>query len=304
MEDTDYLIMLGLPIAIYSWRKNRSNIDTSQIFTLKMVGMLHVSAFLWLFGSIFYIVSADYTLVSHSILLSNLSGVFIIVLNLIRFIPVHSLEIIGTIIVVIFSIIFMNDEGSSKLKGETDIIKGDILALIWMPFYAFYFMVNSEILKKIPAMVILVVINIIQFSAFIIYYMWVSDIGVLFSFDPIEGMLGWASPKYLVFTVFLFGPIAGILGVGGYIILLDYFPAHVVASMFLLEPVSGQIVGIILGQDNFPGIVTYLGALGIWVGLGMVIRGDYLMKKREVWREEITFDEEEWEMSYESILLK
>jgi len=91
----------------------------------------------------------------------------------------------------------------------------------------------------------------------------VSNFGLFFSFDPVYGIFGWASPKYLLFSTFFFGPIAGLLGVGGYIILLEYFPSHIVASIFLLEPVSGQIVGIVLGQDNFPGIITYLGAFGI-----------------------------------------
>ena len=165
------MIMLGLPIYIYIWWKNRKEIDNSQVFTIKTLWQLHISAFLWLGGSIFYIASADYTLVSHSILLANLGGVLIIVLNLIRFIPVHRLEIIGTAIVVIFSAIFMNDEGSNKARGETNIIKGDIIALIAMPFYAFYFVINTEILKKMPSMVILFLVNFIQFYTFTIYFM-------------------------------------------------------------------------------------------------------------------------------------
>ena len=163
--------MLGLPFAIYSWWKNKSDIEDSNVFSLKILGQLHLSAFLWLFGSIFYIASSDYTLVSHSILLANLAGVFIIILNLIRFIPVHRLEIFGTLIVVIFAIVFINDNGSTKSRGTTDILKGDMLALLCMPFYALYFIVNTELLKRIPAMIILVLTNFIQFYVFIGYFL-------------------------------------------------------------------------------------------------------------------------------------
>lgn len=95
-----------------------------------------------------------------------------------------------------------------------------------------------------------------------------------FSFDPVVGILGWASTEYFIISVLLIGPVTGLIGAGSYIFMLDYFPSHIVASIFLLEPVTGQFLGIMLGQDNFPGYATYLGALGILLGLGLTIKGD------------------------------
>ena len=130
------------------------------------------------------------------------------------------------------------------------------------------------------------------------------DFQTFFSFDPINGIFGWASSKYLLFSAIFMGPIAGVVGVGGYIILLDYFPSHIVASIFLLEPVSGQIVGIILGQDNFPGIVTYLGAFGMLLGIAIMMRGDYLMKNKEIPEGELELIEgEDIELSSKNSLL-
>mmetsp|Transcript_4007 Transcript_4007/g.4637 ORF Transcript_4007/g.4637 Transcript_4007/m.4637 type:complete len:80 (-) Transcript_4007:503-742(-) len=76
-----------------------------------------------------YVLSSDYTLVSHSILIANTGGILIVALNLIRAIPVHKLEIYGTIIVVVFVLLFINDGSSTKTNGETNILKGDLIAM-------------------------------------------------------------------------------------------------------------------------------------------------------------------------------
>jgi len=275
--------------------------DPKQIFTLKTFVELLASSFLWLFGSLLYIRSSDYTLVSHSVLLANSGGVLIIILNVIRLLPVHKLEIIGMIVVVIASIIFVNDGGSTKLNGSTNIMYGDILALLSMPFYAVYYLVNGSILTKMPSMVILHLVNIIQLFILFIYFLCTSSPSLFFSFDPHFGVLGWASTEYLLFSLCLVGPIAGILGVGGYIFLLDYFPSHIAASVFLLEPVIGQGIGIVLGQDNFPGWITYFGVLSILFGLGLTIRGDLIKKGKE--QNEEMEQNEVMELSERSLLV-
>jgi len=47
----------------------------------------------------------------------------------------------------------------------------------------------------------------------------------------------------------------------------------------LLEPILGQIIGLILGQDYFPHIITFIGAIGIIVGIGLTIKGNMLKEK-------------------------
>lgn len=130
-------------------------------------------------------------------------------------------------------------------------------------------------------MIILHLLNIVQLVFYFVYFTITSDIGQFLSTDPVKGMFGWASSEYLLISLTLVGPIAGVFGVGSYIFMLKYFPAHIVATIFLLEPVTGQILGVILGQDNMPGLITYLGATGILVGLGLTIMGDQNKTKEE-----------------------
>lgn len=236
-----------------------------------------------MFASLLFVKSIDYTLISHSIILWGLGGVFIVVLNFISLLPVDRLEVVGTLIVVGSSVIFISDSESTKATGHTDIFLGDWIALVSMPFFAYYLIFNANILKKLPAMIILHLLNAIQLIFYFVYFMFASDIGEFLSTDPVKGMFGWASSEYLLISLTLVGPIAGILGVGSYIFMLKYFPAHIVASIFLLEPITGQILGVILGQDNMPGFTTYFGATGIIVGLGLTIMGDQ-NKTKEEWR--------------------
>jgi drug/metabolite transporter (DMT)-like permease len=191
---------------------------------------------LFLIGSILFIKSSEYTLVSHTLILANAGGVLIIILNLFKGILVHRLEIFGTVFVIGFSFLFINDSKSSKSIGETNIIFGDFLALLSMPFYVYYIIYNTEILKKLPAMIILHLVNIVQLILYFIYLVATTDTDAFLSADPVQGMFGWASSEYLLVSIIFVGPIAGILGVGSYIFMNNFFPSHVVASIFLLEP--------------------------------------------------------------------
>lgn len=211
---------------------------------------------------------------------------------------VHSLEIVGTIIVVFSAIICMSDSESSKASGGSDIVKGDIIAIISVPFYAAYFVVNSRLVKKIPAMLILHLIGLIQYILVtgVILMKGEIDVPTFFSKDPVQGMFGWASEQYLLTSLLLIGPFAGLIGCGSYIFMLDYFPSHIVANIFLLEPVSCQFLGIILGQDNMPGMLTYVGALGILCGLALTMKGDRQKEQDNTAKEDTKKEELELEL--------
>jgi len=193
---------------------------------------------------------------------------------------VHYLEIYGTIVVVISAIVFMNDSTSTKTNGQTNIFLGDIIGLSSSPTFAIYFIVSARLLKKLPAMVVLEVSFAIQLVLYFVFTISIMDTEKFYSFDPQFGILGWASNTYLMHSLLFVGTFTGLFGVGGYVFTLNFFPPHIVGNIFLLEPVFAQTLGCILGQDNPPGIITYLGITGITVGLGICIQGDLLRRKQ------------------------
>ena len=103
-------------------------------------------------------------------------------------------------------------------------------------------------------------------------------------------MLGWASQDYLLFSLIIAGPIAGILGSGCLIFMLDYFHPHVVASIYLTEPLIGQALGCLLKQDKFPGILSFIGVIGMTFGIYLSIRGDQLRTKSQISHEKLNQD--------------
>ena len=60
----------------------------------------------------------------------------------------------------------------------------------------------------------------------------------------------------------MIAPITGIIGNLGYYSAYWNFPIQVVVGFMLLEPFFGQIVGIILQQDDYPGINDFI-SIGI-----------------------------------------
>lgn len=99
------------------------------------------------------------------------------------------------------------------------------------------------------------------------------DPRMFFSFDSRLGFLGWISEQQWMISIFLVAPFWGFCGNGGYIFSLKYFEPHIVGNALLLEPLIGQLLGCLLGQDKLPGILTFLGAAIILSGIYTVAQG-------------------------------
>jgi uncharacterized membrane protein len=65
-------------------------------------------------------------------------------------------------IVVASSIVFINYSGASKSSEGTNIVLGDLMAIMVMPFFACYFLSNNVTLKNLPSMIILYLICFFQ----------------------------------------------------------------------------------------------------------------------------------------------
>jgi len=291
-------VVYCIPISIIAWKNNYSKIKLKEALTWKTLLEVLSGAILFSFGSLLLINSSRYTLLSHSITLANAGGVFLVIFNLVRCLNVNRNEIIGTLIVIMGIIVLLLDSHSEKVKGDTNIIKGDILALLAMPCYAMSCVCNSKATKKIPSMIVFHFFGVIQILINVGYYFLISDIEVstLISRDPIYGFFGWSQPQFLWLSLFVIAPICGVLGAGSYIFLLDYFPPHISAGIFLLEPFTCQLFGVLFGQDSLPYLATYIGAIIITFGLGTTIHGNFNSQK--IYE---GFEHEKIELSEESL---
>lgn len=253
--------------------------------------------FFWVASALF-ITSSRETIYSHTFSLANSGGIFMILMNIVRRVAVNRYEIAGTLVVIISIIILITDSGSSK-AGDTNILKGDLLALCAMPCYAFAFIFNSKATKKLPSFIIFHCFSVVQFLVFLIYILIFNSIKMetLFSRDPLNGIFGWSDSHWVLLSTLIITPIWGLIGVGSFIFLLDFFPAHIVAGLFLMEPFTGQMLGCLLGQDHLPSFITIVGASLISWGLCLTIKGNMVKQKEEIEKDS------ELELSVDSLLI-
>mmetsp|Transcript_12032 Transcript_12032/g.10633 ORF Transcript_12032/g.10633 Transcript_12032/m.10633 type:complete len:109 (+) Transcript_12032:141-467(+) len=99
------------------------------VYTLETLRDIVTAALFFCLASTLFLTSSRETLFAHTFTIANSGGVFIIITNIIRMIPVNRFEIIGTLVVIAGIFTLINDSNSTKANGETNIIKGDIYAL-------------------------------------------------------------------------------------------------------------------------------------------------------------------------------
>lgn len=165
---------------------------------------------------------------------------------------VHRYQKYGVILALGFAILLINDSGSSKRNtSTTSIVFGDLLALLVSPISAFYYILNASNVALLPSMVVYTVLNIVNLVMLVpvvLGYLYSQNSQQLFfTTDEQHGAFGWYSDRYFYQSVLLLGPIAGLLGSGSYIYMLSYFSPEITATIFLLEPVIAQILGVVFG---------------------------------------------------------
>ena len=106
---------------------------------------------------------------------------------------------------------------------------------------------------------------------------------VEFSTDPARGVFGWMVPEELYLTVGL-GLFSNFFGTAGILISMYFVSPVLMSNIMLLEPISAQILGCVMGLDKVPGAVSFVGAAVAMLGLFIIGRGSG-RKERELARE-------------------
>ena len=163
---------------------------------------------LFCIASTLTIASSRQTLYSHVIVVANSGGVLIILMNLIQMVPVNRLEIIGTLAVIAGIISLLSDKDSEKINGNTNIILGDSLSLVAMPFYTFAYVFNAKAIKKLPSMVVFHCFSLVQLILYATYcFLSNQEYSILFSRDSSNGFFGWTQPEWLPLSTLIVTPI-------------------------------------------------------------------------------------------------
>jgi len=211
---------------------------------MKGTGMLMLSGVIFAGACGTFIASAWLTITSHTLILGSLAGVILILVKLTFCKEVHNLEKIGTLAVIIGSVLLINDKNAEKVGDQEVSILGEIFAILSSCCYALFFPLNKMIIKKVPGIIIFMYTAVSSLVCFFIIVMLQGiEFDVFFSMHPEFGIFGCFSESQWMISVFLVGPFCGLCGNGGYIFSLKYFEPHIVGNALLLEPIIGQLLG-------------------------------------------------------------
>lgn len=214
------------------------------------------------------------TVTAHAHVLFSSTGVYILLISLITFRPVHKFEILGYMIFAIGIFITITDPVARKAEGGTHPIMGDLIAFIGAGFGAVVGLLshtNCQIFHPLALLMqMFFFITLLQLAIF----PFLQDNPLYYSFDIAEGAFGWmVNLKAFIYLETVVVPVTSILGNIGFLKCFQYWPTEIVSVILLFEPIVCEIMAVLLGQDDIPGIHTLLGILIIGFGLFLASYG-------------------------------
>ena len=184
------------------------------------------------------IISAEMTLISHTTLLANIGGIFIIIWSAIRGKKLNKYEIIGCLVAIAGCTVSVMDSshgGGAEGRGVT--ISGDLLAIAGSLFGAVFMLTSEEIDPNIPSLVLTATIQLYCIITQVIFYkIYDYENFAILSISPVNGLFGWVDGDRIIFVLFVYGIISGFVSNCGMNFVLYYCSALLVNSVFMLEP--------------------------------------------------------------------
>jgi drug/metabolite transporter (DMT)-like permease len=189
--------------------------------------------------SLFNVFSGTYTIMSHSLIFSNLGGILIVIHSLIARRFVHKLEIVGTIIAIVGCMLTVLDNKAKKVdSSQQNILLGDFLAFISSLFSAFYYQFNQQIVSKMPPLLgITSVMFCSQVMLQVFGCLFISNFDI--STNPETGSFGFINVDYWVYVVFALGFVTGTCSYGATAMVLKYCSPLVLCTALLFTPLVG-----------------------------------------------------------------
>ncbi|CDW85422.1 UNKNOWN [Stylonychia lemnae] len=215
---------------------------------------------------IFFILSGQYTIMSHASIFSNLGGAMLVIHRVILRQPTHRWEYSGVIIAMVGSIISVLDKDVKKIdESHQNIPFGDICGIISSLFAAYFFQKNSQVIQKVPSSIV-VCLTIIISEILLVIFGLIFDTFTL-DFNTHTGVFGFISKEYFLYTFFALGLFCGAMSIYTATLVLKYYPAVVLLITSLFEPLLCQAISCLMNIDKAPGLMTYLGGMLTLIGI-------------------------------------
>jgi len=222
---------------------------------------------------IFYM-SLEHTSILHACLFSNVHSVVIVIANLVCCRPTACGELLGVLLSIAGGVVMLSGPPAGNVNVGWD------MACIGAAMFGTVYLVSTENLRvNIPLVLFMpemMTVAAIASGAYSVLHegseVWLSD--------HAETVFGWVLlGREQLIKVTLGAFLSGIVGGLGYAAVLKYLPAVVVAIVLLLEPITGDVVGLLLKVEDVPDVHTIVGSGVLMLASCVIIVTDYLKSR-------------------------
>mmetsp|Transcript_21668 Transcript_21668/g.38098 ORF Transcript_21668/g.38098 Transcript_21668/m.38098 type:complete len:744 (+) Transcript_21668:70-2301(+) len=247
------------------------------------LSLLPVSAAAYTYMTLAFVIALEMTTMANAFVLSNMTSLVIIAGRFVLGMPVLPMEGTGAVTGFFGAAVcaqdaartMANESGgdvSTAHNSSSDLAMwGNVVALSASFGTAAYLLIAKKLRPKMDLFVFMFAIMACG-SIFLFLFMLASGEDITFDLDPVHGVFGWMAlqPDRLPLELYL-AIICNCFGTTGYIAVMKYFDPLVPATVMLLEPVVGALLGVAARTTSLPGIQTWLGDLVVACGTFLVI---------------------------------
>ncbi|KAG7347462.1 EamA-like transporter family protein [Nitzschia inconspicua] len=269
-----------LPLVIKSF-----SYDGIPNLTFAQWSILPIASAAYAYMALAFVVSLEMTTMANAFVLSNMTSLVIIFGRFVLGMPVLPLEGSGAITGFFGAAICAQDAARTVAAGGAGVsttvssnsinphlgMLGNIIALSASFGTAAYLLIAKKLRPKMDLFVFMFIIMSCG-SILLLLFIIASGEEMTFDRNPVHGIFGWMNLQAdrLPLELFLV-IICNCLGTTGYIAVMKYFDPLVPATVMLLEPAIGGLLGVATGTAKLPGLQTWLGNLVVAGGTFLVI---------------------------------
>lgn len=220
-----------------------------------------------------FIVGCSLTITSHADIMYSSSSVFLFVFSIFTCQKIFAMEVIGYSLYVVGVYFMFTDPNAVKTGQDEQAYLGDLIAFGGAGCCAIFNIINNKHSEGLPPIVMMGQTFFMCSIYQLLVFPFLTSSTVFYSFDPEMGAFGWLTNwNAFILVIGINAPITGLLSNLGFYTAYFYFPMQVIAGTMLIEPFFAQLVGVLLGQDEIPGIKTLIGCLIITVSFLIIAR--------------------------------
>ncbi|KAG1691398.1 hypothetical protein DVH05_026890 [Phytophthora capsici] len=216
--------------------------------------------------------SLAHTSIDHAYIFNNCHSLLMVVGRLLLGRYVSQFEGLGTAIGVIGGALTTLDHQQSSSAGAEVVqvsLAGDLVALLGAVGGALYLITAKKLRTEMDISILFVgMFTLLALLLFPVFSLL--EIPFEASRDPDTGLFGWLDPSRAASEAYIV-LVCTLIGTLGYIAVMKYFAPIVVSVVMLVEPVLAAFMGVAVGVDVFPGLLTIVGSLLIIAGTALVI---------------------------------